>query len=1063
MKEVTSSYNAHEIEDSVQHFWHKQDIFGKVQALHAGDPAFFFVDGPPYTTGHIHLGTAWNKIIKDSILRYYRMCGRNVIARAGYDMHGLPIEVKVEQQLGFSSKKDIETFGIEKFIEQCRSFAEKNEEVMSDQFRKLGAWLDFDDPYKTIRPEYIEAAWWTIRQAAEKGMLERGYRVVNWCPRCATAIADAEVEYWEETDPSIFVKFPVSGKDNEFLVIWTTTPWTLPANVAVAVNPGLLYARVRAIRGDISEELWIAKDLVEPVLRKGKYQDYSILDERSGEALVGMTYDSPLAAQVPAQNTIEHRVVAADFVALENTGIVHIAPGHGWDDYLLGQKEGLAIICPVDATGHFTSEGGSFECMFVKDANDVVLSELGPCLLSRGSVKHRYGHCWRCKTPIIFRATSQWFLKASAIKDRMLEEIGQVKWYPEWAGSARFYDWIKEARDWCISRQRYWGIPIPIWECDKCRHIRVFGTIRELEDTSGTAIPDPHRPYVDRIQVTCSCGGAMHRVEDIFDVWFDSAVASWATIGFPGKREDFDSLWPADFITEGQDQTRGWFYSQLGASTIAFDSSPYKSVLMHGFALDAEGRKMSKSLGNVVTPEEVVESMGVDVLRLYVLSSSAPWDDLKFNWEGVRTVNRAINILWNVYRFPLPYMILDHFEPSKSAAPWDGSYIRENLSQMPVEDRWIISRLNSLALQVGGDLAECQLHRVTRGLMSFILDDFSRWYIQIVRPRLWLEEDSPSKRYAYETMYYVVRRLIVLLSPFAPHITEEMYRNIRLTGDPESVHMLSWYDGDTTLIDRKTETAMGLVQSFDEAQANARQAGKRKLRWPVSMCVVATSSEAVRDAVTELNTLCCDRANAKSVRVAWGSYDRISWKAEPVMKALGPGFGKNAPRVRELILSSDGNRIREAVNAGKTCLLQSGTDSFEIGSTHVTFTEGLPEFVYSAPMQDGTVYVDTALNPGLEAEGNAREVIRRIQEMRRQLDLNVEDYISAEVRIHDPRICGLVRDQWEQGIRDEVRAKTIRIVPDGNFGGEQTTWDLSKDWDIEGLSVRIGISRLPDQ
>jgi len=1062
LKEVTSSYNAHEIEEAVQQLWHDEDTFSKVQSLHAGDPPFFFVDGPPYTTGHIHLGTAWNKILKDSLLRYHRMCGRHVIARAGYDMHGLPIEVRVEQQLGFSSKKDIETFGIEKFIDQCRDFAEKNMVVMSGQFKKLGVWLDFDNPYQTIQPEYIEAAWWTIQRAAERGMLERGFRVVNWCPRCATAIADAEVEYWEETDPSIFVKFPLAGKSGESLVIWTTTPWTLPANVAVAVSPDLTYARVKAVKGGCEEILWIASDLVEPVLKKGKYQDYSVIEEKQGKDLVGMTYDSPLAEQVPVQKEMVHRVVTADFVASENTGFVHIAPGHGWDDYLLGQKEGLAIVCPVDSTGHFTKEGGVFECMFVKDADDIVLKELGDNLLGRGKVTHRYGHCWRCKTPIIFRATSQWFLKASAMKERMLEEVAIVKWYPEWAGSARFYDWIKEARDWCISRQRYWGIPIPIWECKKCNHIRVFGTIKELEDASGTPLPDPHRPFVDKVTVPCSCGGTMHRVEDIFDVWFDSAVASWATLRYPGSKEAFDQLWPADFIAEGQDQTRGWFYSQLGASTIAFDCSPYKSVLMHGFALDAEGRKMSKSLGNVVTPEEVVEAQGVDVLRLYVLSSSAPWDDLKFNWEGVKTVNRTMNIFWNVYRFPLPYMILDKWEPFNKGGCWDDTFVREHFSGMPDEDRWIISRINTLALQVNEAISECQVHKVTRGLMSFILDDLSRWYVQLVRPRLWLEEESQEKQFAYETLYYAMRQLVTLLSPFAPHITEKMYDNIRLSGDPVSVHMLTWFASNPGLIDTGIESRMSIVQSFDEAQANARQSGKRKLRWPVSECVIATASPDIRDAIEQLNDLCCDRANAKCVRVVGGTYDRVSWKAEPVMKALGPGFGKNAPMVKELILAADGNRVRETTLAGNKFTLVSGDERFEIGSEHVTFVEGLPGSVFSAPMRDATVYVDTALTPGLEAEGNAREVIRRIQEMRRQLDLNVEDFISSYVIINDSRICQLVSSEWKGGIMEEVRARQLTISGDGS-PIPAGSWDLEKDWDIEGLLVRIGISGFPDQ
>ncbi|HPM54305.1 MAG TPA: class I tRNA ligase family protein, partial [Methanoculleus sp.] len=416
MKEVTSSYNPRDIEAGVQDYWTKENTYARVRALREGGKAFFFVDGPPYTTGHIHLGTAWNKIIKDTILRYHRMRGADVIERAGYDMHGLPIEVKVEHQLGFTSKKDIEEYGIAAFVEQCRTFAVTHMGIMSDQFRRLGVWLDFDNPYQTIKEDYIESAWWTLQRADERGLLERGHRVVNWCPRCETAIADSEVEYWDETDPSIFVKFPLSGRENEYLVIWTTTPWTLPANVAVAVNPAFTYARVRAKKGDAEEILWVADELIEPVLKMGRYQDYTVLERVSGSDLVGTEYTSPLAGCVPHQAEIRHRVVAADYVALENTGLVHIAPGHGWDDYLIGIREGLEAFCPVDSGGCFTPAAGAFADMYVRDANEIVIDALGGYLLARRTITHRYGHCWRCKTPIIYRATAQWFLKATAIR-----------------------------------------------------------------------------------------------------------------------------------------------------------------------------------------------------------------------------------------------------------------------------------------------------------------------------------------------------------------------------------------------------------------------------------------------------------------------------------------------------------------------------------------------------------------------------------------------------------------------------------------------------------------------
>ncbi|OPX69118.1 MAG: Isoleucine--tRNA ligase [Methanoregulaceae archaeon PtaB.Bin056] len=1061
LKEVSSSYQAQEIEDSVQSYWREENTYEKVKVLREGGKDFFFVDGPPYTTGHIHLGTAWNKIIKDCLLRYHRMCGRNVIARAGYDMHGLPIEVRVEQTLGFSSKKDIERFGIGEFIDQCRTFAARNKDIMSEQFMRLGVWLDFDDPYQTMHPGYIEAAWWTLKRADEEGMLERGFRVVNWCPRCATAIADAEVEYWDERDPSIFVKFPLEGAPGEYLVIWTTTPWTLPANVAVAVHPEFSYARVEAVKGGMKEVLWIAEDLVEPVLRKGRYQDYTITEKRPGREMCSMTYQSPLREQVPLQETISHRVVTADFVAMENTGMVHIAPGHGWDDYLLGCREDLPIICPVDAQGHFFGDVGMLNAMFIKDADPAVLDALGDHLLASDYVVHRYGHCWRCKTPIIYRATSQWFLKASLLKDRMLEEVGEVTWYPEWAGSARFYDWIKEARDWCISRQRYWGIPIPIWTCGSCGSHRVIGTIAELEEASGSPVPDPHRPWVDELAITCTCGGTMRRVEDIFDVWFDSAVASWATLGFPAKREALQKLWPADFITEGQDQTRGWFYSQLGASTIAFGRAPYKSVLMHGFALDAEGRKMSKSLGNVVTPEEVVQSQGVDVLRLYVLSQNAPWDDLRFNWDGVKNVARAMNILWNVYRFPLPYMIMDGFLPESPGGRWEDGFIRRNFPALAPEDKWIVSRVNSLARQVNAELSGCQLHRASRAVIGFILEDLSRWYVQLVRPRMWLEGEAPEKSRAYETIYYALRILLGVASPFIPHITEAMYRNLRLEGDPESVHMLDWFQGDDSLRDESLERAMDTVRSFDEAQANARQAGKRKLRWPVRECVVVADSGEVADAISSLNDICRDRANAKVVRAICGTWDRIGWKAEPVMKALGPAFGRKAPLVKDLIMNADGNAMKSAIDAGEAFVLVQGAERFEIVPGQVTFVQQLPEGVFSAPMQGGTVYVDTGLDPDLEAEGYAREIIRRFQEMRRQLDLRVEDFITARACIADPRICRMVAESWRDAIRDEIRAAYFEVSDQDCLAGIQ--YEISTEWDVEGVGMTLSLSRAAEQ
>lgn len=1050
MKEVNSSYIAKEIEQSVRSFWDQQQIYSKLKKIREGGEDYFFVDGPPYTTGYIHLGTAWNKILKDSILRHVRMGGKNIIERAGYDMHGLPIEVRVENELGFRSKKDIENYGISAFIERCRNFAITHKDIMSDQFRALGIWMDFENPYQTITTDYIEAAWWALARADEKGLLEQGSRVVNWCPRCETAIADSEVEYADSMDPSIFVKFPLLERDDEYLVIWTTTPWTLPANVAVAVQNKFKYARVKGIKEDKSEILWIAEDLVESVLRKGRYTDYVVMETVYGSDLVGTKYTSPLTEKVPRQADLSHVVINAEFVTLENTGLVHIAPGHGWDDYLVGLENGLEVFCPVAEDGCFTEDAGIYADMYVKDANEIIIDDLVDALLARETIEHRYGHCWRCKTPIIYRATEQWFLRISDIRNRMLREIDKVTWYPEWAGSARFHDFVADSRDWCISRQRYWGIPIPVWICGKCGSRKVFGTIPELEEASGKTVKNPHRPYVDDIVIPCTCGGDMKRVEDIFDVWFDSAVASWATLGFPASNDAFEKYWPADFITEGQDQTRGWFYSQLGASTIAFDRAPYKKVLMHGFALDAEGRKMSKSFGNVVTPEVVVESVGVDVMRLYILSASAPWDDLKFNWEGVKTTNKAVNILWNVYRFPLPYMILDNFSPAATGGIWENNFINANLDRMPAEDRWIFSRVCSILRNVNAEMDVCNLHKATRSIIDFILEDLSRWYVQLVRSRMWKEEENEDKRFAYETIYAVMRHLTQAMAPFMPHLSDEIYRNLKLENDPESVHLQLYPDATDRFIDGELEEKMGIVRSFDESVANARQTGKRKLRWPVSGCTVVTSDRKVVNAINDLNDLCKARANAREVSVVEGKWDRLKLSAVPVMRAIGPGFGKDAPKIRAIIEEADGDQVKRSFETKGEIEIEG----FTLLPEHIEFEEGTPEGIFSSVMEGGIVYVDVNLNPDLKAEGYSRELIRRIQEMRRQMDLNIEDFIISGIYTKDSTIADLITGKWPDLIKSEVRAQGLEISTEKP---DENEWSTILDWEIEGVSVTIGI------
>lgn len=1054
LEEITSQYSPEKLERKIQDFWEKSDAYSKVREHRRGGKRFFFVDGPPYTTGHIHLGTAWNKIIKDSILRYRSMNGYDILDRAGWDMHGLPIEVKVEGVLGFTSKKDIEKYGVGNFIEKCKEFALNQKDDMTGQFRMLGAWLDWKDPYMTLRDEYIEAAWWTLKRAQEKNLLEQGKRVVNWCPRCETAIADSEVEYSDREDPSIFVKFRLKGEENAYVVIWTTTPWTIPSNIAVAVHPSFEYSKVKAKASDGREEiLIIASQLVEPVLKKGRYAGYEILGSMLGEDLTSLSYEHPLADKVPRQAAMEHNIYLADFVTAENTGCVHIAPGHGMDDFEVGLKNNLPIFCPVGSDGRYTEAAGDYTGMHIRDANTTVIEDLKErgLLLARGKITHRYGHCWRCKTPIIYLATEQWFIKISDLKEQMLSEIQQVNWYPSWAGSARFRDWIEGARDWCVSRQRYWGIPIPVWKCRTCDSMHVVGTKKELLEMSGLSGDiELHRPYVDSVTIDCPCGGKMKRVEDVFDVWFDSAVASWATLRFPQKAEDFEKWWPADFITEGHDQTRGWFYSQLGASMVAFGKAPYKSVLMHGFTLDGEGKKMSKSLGNVIEPKDVIAKYGADTLRCFVLSASAPWDDLKFNSEELGTINRTLNILWNVYRFPLPYMVLDKFDPSKVSL----ESVREHMRR---EDRWILSRAQTLINDVNKAMDQYTLHRALRSINEFVLEDLSRWYVQLIRPRTWVEADDPDKLAVYRVLYEVFVIMTRVIAPFMPHLAEEMYQNLvrNVYPDaPESVHMNDWPVADESLIDKELETHMDMIRSMVEASSNARQKAGRKLRWPVSRIVVSPSSEQVAEAVASLKSVLMDQTNAKDiVLIGVGEpWDELGYEAIPNPSTIGPVYKGDAGKVLAAIKGADVMSLRRSLASSGQAEVDIPGGKATVTPEMVKFEERMPEAVASAEFNAGSVYVDAKLTRELESEGYAREVIRRVQDMRKELDLAVDEGIRAHIRITDQRVLDLVLD-LEQHIAKEIRAEVQVIGLDVDANGT-----LSKDWDVEGVSMSIGIS-----
>ncbi len=1024
-----SIYSPKDVEREIAEFWEDNKIYEKVKRK--GDNVFFFVDGPPYTTGRIHLGTAWNKVIKDTILRYKRMRGYRVYDTPGWDMHGLPIEVKVEKELGIRNKREIEEYGIDRFVAKCMEYALRNKEMMTEQFKSLGVWMDWENPYMTIKAEYIDSAWWTVKRAYEQGLLERKLRVVNWCPRCETALADAEVEYKDKEDPSIYVKFPVKGERDTYIVIWTTTPWTIPANMAVAVHPKLEYAKFMAVRDGKVEYLIMAKDLGGAVLEKGGYESWEIVEEYMGKDLEGLEYEHPLADEVPIQKKWSHKVYTADFVTAENTGCVHVAPGHGVEDFELGMKVGLEVFNPVDDRGVYGDEAGKYKGLHVFEANEVIIEDLRRkgLLLAEEKIVHRYGHCWRCKTPIIYRATEQWFLAVSKLRDKMVEEIDKVKWVPEWAGAARFKDWVKNARDWCISRQRYWGIPIPVWICEKCGKWKVVGSIKEVPWKNDL---DLHRPKIDEVVFECECGGKMYRVKDVFDVWFDSGVASWGTLKYPYEMDEerFKELWPADFITEGHDQTRGWFYSQLGASVIAFGRAPYKTVLMHGFTLDEQGRKMSKSLGNVVEPEEVVEKIGVDGFRLYVLSS-ALWEDLRFSWEEAKNVHRMLNIFWNSVRFAYTYMSLDNYRARD---------VRD--VELGVEDRWILSRLerfNKLAVEA---MEDYHLHKVVRAFFDFVVEDFSRWYIQLIRPKVWEEKESPAKLATYTTIMRIVDKVTRIIAPFAPFIAEWIYQHFvkEFREGKESVFMEDYPMPDESLIDEELEKMMEVARDIFEAVSNARQRAKRKLRWPLRRVVVESGDEIVRKAVEVLGDIIRHQCNVKEV-VVQEEFEK-DVRVKPNYKALGPKLKGRIKDFARYLERLSGDEVKEIV---RRRYVEFEGMRVDLGDLIVEYR--IPTGYEVAEFPRGKVYVYTVLDEDLKREAFAREIVRRIQEMRKEMDLHVEEYIESVVNVDPKSVEG-----WVDYIKHETRSVVLE------FGEPKEGY--VKEWEIEGMKVKIGVKRI---
>ncbi len=1053
IKQAEKEYAPDLLEKKVQDFWRLSKAYEKTKEMRKKGKKYYFVDGPPYTTGSIHMGTAYNKILKDVIVRYRRMQGLNVRDQPGFDMHGLPIEVKVEKNLSIVNKKQIEDLvGIESFINSCREFAEDLQEKMTDQFASLGVWMDWDNPYRTIENGYIEAAWWTLKKAHEKYLLTKNTRVLSWCARCETALAEAEIQYEDVEDHSIFVKFLMKGRSGESILIWTTTPWTIPSNMAVAVHPDSEYAKVEMTIEDRRETLWFMKNRVEEVASLVGATDFRILEIVKGIDMVGWEYFHPLASKIPYHNQLSgewiHKVISSELVAEENTGVVHIAPGHGPEDFEIGEAHGIPPFCPVDESGYFTDDAGAYSGRHVREANNIIIEDLRRerWLFYEGTIQHRYGHCWRCKSPIIYRTSLQWFIKATELRDEMLDEIREaVKWTPDWAGSGRQKDWVENARDWCISRQRYWGIPLPVWEC-KCGETRIIESAKELSDGKNYSKDmDLHRPWIDSVTFECeSCGEVMKRTPDVLDVWFDSGVSSWAQLDYPSIKRNFNQWWPCRWITEAHDQTRGWFYSQLVAGIIGFDESPYKSVLMHGWVLGSDGQPMSKSAGNVIEPFDVIAEFGVDSLRFYMLKTNKPWDDLNFNTEDVRNSNRTLNILWNVHRFGTLYMSMDRFDPER----WSVDSLSESFSP---EDSWLLSKTENLKAEVENEIEEFNLHSACRSIEDFILNDLSRWYVKLIRNKTWMEGDSRKKSAAYKALHESLLSVAKLMAPLTPHISESMYQS--LDAELLSVHMCDWPVCDESLIDMKLEERMAVVQGIVELVSKARQKIGMKLRWPIKEIVVKAQDDETAKTLENLRAILLEQTNSKNIEILWPDeeWDGMVLNVRPKVEAIGRVYKQWWSKIATMLESRPVEEVKAAIGEGEYKIGIEG-QVIRIEPDMVEFEERLPEHVVSISFDEGDMYIDMEVTPEIRAEGFAREIIRRIQQMRKEIDLDVEDYIRTQVKVKVELTKML--EEYDEYISTETRSRSFEFVP------EELTEEYVVEWNVENEVIGLAITPL---
>lgn len=973
-----TEYNPDKVETEVSNYWEENDIKQKVRESTEGNKPFFMIDGPPYLNGAPHVGHMQGKVLKDVMLRFKQMRGYDVWDQAGFDTHGLPNELATEEELGIEDKNEIGTkISAAEFIEECRKRATSAKNLWKTVMDDLAVWQDFEDPYMTFENDYIESAWWLLKKTHEQGLLYKAGKPIHWCPRCQTSLSGYEVtdEYQEITDHSIFVKFPLEERD-ESVVIWTTTPWTVPSNMAVFVHPEFDYARVK-VNG---ETLIVARQLVESVMGRVGYEeeDYEIEDTFPGTELEGLKYRTPFIDDIPKQQELDQEEgvhvihTSEDLVTLEDgTGVVHAATGHGPEDYEETRRFDLPVYSPLDEEGYYTEEAGDLEGGNVLEVDPEIIRRLeDKGLLFHGeNYRHEYPHCWRCKTKLIYRAAEQYFIRNEEVKQRMLEENEDVQWIPENA-QRRFHNFASDSPDWCISRQNYWGIPIPIWENDETGEMIVIGSFEELEEKAGE-LPDdfdPHKHVVDDITWEGENGGTFRRISDIFDVWYDSGCAPFASLHYPFEDEPLESMWPMDFITEASDQIRGWFYSLMFCGILGFDEAPYEKILFQGYVLDAEGEKMSKSLGNVIDPAEQLEKYGADLPRFYQLRLAPPWEQKNYDPEEIENeIYRLFSVYWNTKEFYQTYV--------------DEKPERPDSGEFNVEDKWLLSRINSITELAPEEIENGRTHIITRKLEHFILEELSRWYIKKVRGRV-----KEGDQTVLWTLGQALEKVNLLLAPFTPYITESVYQDI--DGGKDSVHMEEYPEPDQDMIDEDLELAMQTARSIVEEANRIRDENEYNLRWPARKLVISTSQEH-EESLERFEDLIKEMTNTKEIQ-----FSEVASKlvAKPDYSKLGPKFGEDADDVARMIEELEHDQVEQIQDTGEIEI-----NGHDVTEEDVTITSQTKEDVGSKTFDGGELYLDLTLTEELEDEAFANEVIRAIQQARKDAGLDVEDQVNLSL------------------------------------------------------------------